>query len=114
MKRCQKCHFPFEGKLAGLIGKILHIKASSTHPDLCTRCASDSSGSKSPFGAGSPFGAKAYVCQICNRRIDKKVALTHVKAEEYLLGLIKKDHPEWRDDKESIAYYRELIKAAEI
>lgn len=65
-----------------------------------------------------PKKTKSYICQICNRAVDENAALTHVKAEEYLLGLIKKDHPEWKEDKETcpkcIAYYRELIKKADI
>jgi hypothetical protein len=108
MKRCQQCRFPFEGRLAGLIGRVARIKASTTHPGLCTRCAA------TPSGTRAPLGARDYICQICHRKIDEKVAMTHVKAEEYLLGLIKRDHPEWRDDQEAVAYYRELIKTAEI
>ncbi len=105
MKRCHKCRFPLEGKIARLVGKLTGIKASATHPGLCTRCAADNKN-------------KTYVCQICNRRVDEKSALTHVKAEEYLLGLIKKDHPEWQSEKGAcpacITYYRDLIKKAEI
>ena len=61
---------------------------------------------------------KNYTCQICNRAVDESTALTHIKAEEYLLGLIKKDHPEWKEDKgtchKCVEYYRELIKKARI
>jgi hypothetical protein len=60
----------------------------------------------------------AYVCQICNREIDENTAITHVKTEEYILGLIKKDHPEWKESDpacpQCVAYYRELIKKAKI
>ena len=59
-----------------------------------------------------------YICQICNREIDENTALTHIKTEEYLLGLIKKDHPEWKENDSAcpqcVAYYRELIKKAKI
>lgn len=61
---------------------------------------------------------KQYKCHICGRGIDEKCALMHVKTEEYLIDLIKKDHPNWRNDSsacsECIAYYRKLIKDAEI
>lgn len=59
-----------------------------------------------------------YKCQICNREIDDFAGLAHIKAEEYLLDLIRKDHPEWKKDgktcKECLDYYRKLIKEAEI
>ncbi|MFA5200573.1 MAG: hypothetical protein WC442_06730 [Candidatus Omnitrophota bacterium] len=59
-----------------------------------------------------------YRCQICGRDIDDYASLAHIKAEEYLLELIKKDHPEWaKDDKtchKCIEYYRKLVKENEI
>ncbi|MCU0665890.1 MAG: hypothetical protein MUF05_02190 [Candidatus Omnitrophica bacterium] len=59
-----------------------------------------------------------YKCQICNREIDDYVSIAHIKAEEYILELIKKDHPKWKVDKgacqECIDYYRKLVKDAEI
>jgi hypothetical protein len=59
-----------------------------------------------------------YVCRICKRVVDEKTALTHIKAEEYLLGLIKKDHPEWKESDpacpQCVDYYRVLIKKAKI
>ena len=61
---------------------------------------------------------KFYQCQICGKMIRKEHSLEHVKAEEYLLGLIKKDHPQWKQTestcRECIEYYRKLIKQAEI
>ena len=61
---------------------------------------------------------KNYTCQICERAVDEANALTHIKAEEYLLELIRKDHPEWKEDKKTcpkcVEYYRELIKKAKI
>ena len=105
MRRCLKCHFPLEGKLSRFIGRIAGIKPSATHSGLCTRCAPDKK-------------RGTYTCQICDRQIDVNAALTHVKTEEYLLNLIKKDHPEWREEKgtcpQCVAYYRELIKKADI
>ncbi|MDD4910090.1 MAG: hypothetical protein PHR44_05370 [Candidatus Omnitrophica bacterium] len=59
-----------------------------------------------------------YTCQICNREISDKIGLTHIKAEEYILDLIKKDHPEWNHKKDickkCVDYYRNLIKKAKI
>lgn len=59
-----------------------------------------------------------YKCHICERMIDEQCALTHVKAEEYLISLIKKDHPQWKDKdslcSECVDYYRKLVKDGEI
>ena len=59
-----------------------------------------------------------YKCQICNREIDDFASLTHIKAEEYLINLIKRDHPEWDHDEKTchkcVEYYRKLVKDAEI
>lgn len=63
-------------------------------------------------------GGKKYKCQICQRMIHQKHALEHIKAEEYLIELIKKDHPRWSKEnstcKECIEYYKKLINDAEI
>jgi hypothetical protein len=59
-----------------------------------------------------------YKCQICERDIDEYVSLNHIKAEEYLLDLILRDHPEWKENQKTchkcIEYYRKLVKDAEI
>lgn len=59
-----------------------------------------------------------YRCQICERDIDDFASIAHIKAEEYLIELIKKNHPEWEKDKKTchacIEYYRKLVKDAEI
>lgn len=107
MKRCQKCKVPLEGAFSGLLKKVLKCYPSAEDPGLCNRCA-----------AAAKKKTSTYICQICNRGIDNSIALTHVKTEEYLLGLIKKDHPEWKETDgacpECINYYRELIKKAKI
>ena len=63
-------------------------------------------------------GGKRYKCQICGRMIHEAHSLEHAKAEEYLLNLIKKDHPKWKQKdltcSECIEYYRKLINQAEI
>lgn len=59
-----------------------------------------------------------YRCQICDRDIDDFVSIAHIKAEEYLMGLILRDHPQWHENKKTcsrcIEYYRKLVKDAEI
>ena len=59
-----------------------------------------------------------YKCQVCNRDIDDFASLTHIKAEEYLIELIRRDHPEWTEKDKTchkcVEYYRKLIKDAEI
>jgi protein-arginine kinase activator protein McsA len=107
MKRCRKCKVPLEGIFSVVLKNVLRCQPSEKDPSLCHRCAQNENKRKG-----------TYICQICDRGVDEASALTHIKAEEYLLGLIKKDHPEWKADKETcpecIAYYRELIKKAKI
>jgi hypothetical protein len=59
-----------------------------------------------------------YRCQICEREIDEFAGIAHIKAEEYLVELIRKNHPEWQEDKgtcpKCLEYYRKLVKDAEI
>jgi ADP-dependent phosphofructokinase/glucokinase len=59
-----------------------------------------------------------YKCQICQREIDDFASIAHIKTEEYLLDLIRRDHPQWHEDKKTclkcIDYYRRLVKDAEI
>lgn len=59
-----------------------------------------------------------YRCQICDREIDDFASITHIKAEEYLINLIRKAHPEWKESDKTchkcVEYYRKLIKDAEI
>lgn len=62
--------------------------------------------------------AHKHKCQICAREIDDSVGLAHIRAEEYLMELIRRDHPEWQENKGTcdlcLEYYRELIKRTEI
>ena len=61
---------------------------------------------------------KKYKCRICGRMIHETHSLEHAKAEEYLIDLIRKDHPQWKQKdsacKECIEYYRKLINQSEI
>ncbi|MBM3251507.1 MAG: hypothetical protein FJZ11_01820 [Candidatus Omnitrophica bacterium] len=104
MRRCKICKVPLEGPLSKVANVLFKIKPADDNLDICNKCAADK--------------PKKYKCQICDRYIDESAALSHVKAEEYILNLIKKDHPEWQHDKETcqecLEYYRKLIKQAEI
>ncbi len=57
-------------------------------------------------------------CQICERIVDDSIGIAHVKAEEYIINLIKRDHPEWNHKDKTchrcVEYYRRLVKEAEI
>jgi hypothetical protein len=59
-----------------------------------------------------------YRCQICNRNIDDSVSIAHIKAEEYIIDLIRRDHPGWKESNKTchkcIEYYRRLVKETEI
>ena len=59
-----------------------------------------------------------YRCQICERDIDDFAAIAHAKAEEYIIELIRSDHPQWHENKTTckkcLEYYRKLIKETEI
>ena len=109
MKRCRTCHVPLEGRWARILKKVLRLEQSAKDPGLCNKCAAKGTNA-------APLSD--YVCPICNRRVDEKTALTHIKAEEYLLELIRKDHPEWKEGQgacpKCMDYYRQLIKQAKI
>ena len=87
MRRCKICKVPLEGFGLKISHALFRVSQSEEDPNLCNKCEAKST---------------TYKCEICQRFIDKKKALTHVKAEEYILSLIKKDHPEW-NKKEDIS-----------
>ena len=103
MLRCKKCNVPLKGVLSVIPKKLFGVKPSEKSSDLCNKC--------------EPKNA-VYRCGICGREVDEAVALTHVKTEEYLLELIRRDHPQWSKDKEAcqkcMDYYRRLVNEAEI
>lgn len=105
MKKCKLCGVPLEGIMAKVAKTLFKCYPSDNNPDICNKCVPKNN-------------ASGYTCQICRRVIDANNALAHVKTEEYLLNLIKKDHPEWKEDKgaceKCIEYYRELIRKAQI
>jgi len=59
-----------------------------------------------------------YRCQICDREIDDFASIAHIKAEEYIINLIRRDHPEWKEKDKTchkcIEYYRKLVRENEI
>ncbi len=63
-------------------------------------------------------GGKKYQCQLCGRMIHEEHSLEHIKAEEYLINLIRKDHAHWQHKQptcqECVEYYRKLITETEV
>jgi len=109
MSRCEVCKVPLSGFL-GNIGKIfLKIKPSEENSRVCNKCV----GKK----IEQPKDRK-YKCQLCGRLVSEEHSLEHIKAEEYIIDLIKKDHKQWRHQEptclECISYYRKLVKESEI
>ncbi len=55
-----------------------------------------------------------YYCPRCGRYIQGESILAHAKAEEYLIGLIQRDHPEWVEPDGTCSscktYYQALVE----
>lgn len=120
MQRCKICKIPLSG-LLGNVGKLFFkVKPSSQNPEICSKCADKQHQVEKQRQAQEQKQKSPgkYRCQICERMIEEEHALMHAKAEEYLINLIKKDHPQWQQGsptcKECVEYYRKLIKEAEI
>lgn len=95
----------------GMIKKIFSGNKGSVSKDKSCCC----------HGHGCSQGDsddKTYKCQICGRMIHEKHSIEHIKAEEYLIELIRKDHSHWKNKKptcqECVEYYRKLVKNNEI
>jgi len=116
MIRCKICKVPLSGFLGKLSQIIFKIRSSSQNPELCNKCE-DTPGVMGETHQNSGSG-KTYQCQICQRMIKEKHSLEHIKAEEYLIELIKKDHKQWQHKgptcRECLEYYRRLVKETEI
>ena len=112
MRRCRICKVPLEGVLGKVVERLFKIVPSIQDSSLCNKCVDKK------FEISPAEKKGKYRCQICGREIDESVAISHIKAEEYILGLIKKDHPQWDKDKTTcnkcVEYYRELVKKTEI
>ncbi len=121
MLRCKRCNIPLSG-FFGLVGRMIGRKPSADNPELCSICAGkEKKKNKDEFFSVQLPGSdpeKEYQCRICGRMVKEEHALEHVQAEEYLISLIQKDHPDWKHDtptcKKCLEYYRTLVKDAEI
>ena len=114
MRKCKVCKVPLSGALSAISKLLFRVKPSASDPAVCNKCV-EAPKETSPQDAVEP---KKYKCEICQRMIDEDRGLEHVKAEEYIIELIKKDHPQWRDKtatcKECLDYYRRLVNEAEV
>ncbi len=103
MTKCTKCGVSLSGFLSRVPRLLFAVMPSEKDASLCNKCAEKHG---------------RYQCRICGRMIHEERSLEHVRAEEYLLGLIKKDHSHWGSrqpsEEECIQYYRELIRKTEI
>lgn len=117
MIRCKICKVPLSGFL-GAIGKFFfNVRRSDVDSVICNKCAAKEK-DNSIKNKNIASEDKTYQCQICSRIISTEHAIEHIKAEEYLIKLITKDHPGWHHNghtcEECIQYYRRLVKDAEI
>lgn len=105
MVKCKHCGVPLSGFLNIIPAMLFQVKPSSSDPILCNRCAAREK-------------EKRYKCHLCGRMIHENRSLEHIKAEEYFVNLIRKDHSHWGErepsGKECVDYYRQLIQKAEI
>jgi len=109
MLKCKICKVHLDGFLGKIMKLFFNIRPSSENPKICNKCINK----KEPKPTG-----KKYVCQICKKMVHEDCSIEHAKAEEYIMNLIKKDHPQWRQNapmcEECVEYYRKLITEAEI
>jgi hypothetical protein len=120
MKKCKVCG----GVLNGLVGKIKKIFFNQPPPgknqDVSNKGVNKAESNKpgKKISESTTREDEKYQCPICKRMILQSHAIEHIKTEEYLMGLISKDHPKWSKKdpvcKECIDYYRKLIEDAEI
>jgi hypothetical protein len=103
MNNCKLCGVPLRGFFAFFPRLLFRVRRSKESSTICNKCAQKN---------------KMYRCHICSRMIHEATALEHVKAEEYFISLIRKDHSFWGDkvptDEECLNHYRELVRKTEI
>jgi hypothetical protein len=113
MANCRICNVALDGFLSKVAKVLFKTKPSTDNYQICSKCAAKEKNCSAPNSQDS-----TYQCQICSRTVNESHALEHIKAEEYLIDLIKKDHPQWQHKghtcKECIDYYKKLIKDAQI
>ncbi|MDD3296453.1 MAG: hypothetical protein PHU64_03735 [Candidatus Omnitrophica bacterium] len=114
MERCKICKVPLSGVLGKVAKVLFRVKPSDKEGSVCNKCLEKKSNKKTSKLSQSG----TYQCQICGRMIHKEHSLEHVKAEEYIINLIRKDHVDWRHKEptcqECLEYYRKLVKENEI
>ena len=105
MSKCEKCGVPLKGVLSAIPKMVLGVRPSEKNDQICNKCEQKDK-------------EKTYKCHICHRMIHEEHSLEHIKAEEYLISLIKKDHDLWGEkhpsDEECTEYFRQLIVKTEI
>lgn len=103
MNSCKLCGVPLRGFLALIPRLLFGVRASRDSSIVCNKCATKN---------------KMYRCSICSRMIHEATAIEHVKAEEYFISLIRKDHSYWGDkiptEEECLNHYREMVRKTEI
>ncbi len=103
MNSCKICGVPLRGFLAIIPKLFLGVRTSKESGVLCEKCVKKN---------------KMYRCNICSRMIHESTSLEHVKAEEYFISLIRKDHSYWGSkvptEEESTNHYREMVRKIEI
>jgi len=117
MLRCKVCKVPLSGFLSKLSKVLFKVKPSVKDPQVCNKCTDEPTLEKKDLPLDHLKGKK-YQCKICGRMIHEEHSLEHIKAEEYLIELIRKDHAHLQHKdptcQECIEYYRKLVKETEI
>lgn len=117
MLRCKICKVPLSGFLSKISKVLFRITPSAADREICSKC-SDQPEKKKAKRPSDDSASKKYECKLCGRMIHEENSLEHIKAEEYLIELIRKDHAHWHHKdptcQECIDYYRRLVKENEI
>ena len=103
---------------ARTIDKQLAGERTSSGPSVISRAVARAWPQWSSPDASSPSAprrpSRGERCPRCGRTVTGPLLLIHAKAEEYLLELIKRDHPEWGEPDGTCprcaAYYRTLVE----
>ncbi|MFA7677160.1 MAG: hypothetical protein WCY34_03220 [Candidatus Omnitrophota bacterium] len=115
MERCKICKVPLGGVLGKVAKALFRVKPSDKDDSVCNKCSEQKPDKKPTKGS---LQSETYQCQICGRMIHKEHSLEHVKAEEYIINLIRKDHIDWQHKEptcqECLEYYRRLVNENEI
>jgi len=117
MLRCKVCKVPLSGFLGKISKLVLKVNSSVSDSGVCNKCAGQAMSKKKGVTPDQLKGGR-YQCTLCGRMIHEEHSLEHIKAEEYLIELIRKDHSHWKDKdptcQDCVDYYRRLVKETEI